>query len=60
MLEPIKHFLKAQRVILASGSPRRKDILERNLVLYYKKNKQLKSFRKKKFYFYPSTKGLKH
>ena len=33
MLEPIKHFLNSQRIILASSSPRRKSILERNLGL---------------------------
>lgn len=33
MLEPIKHILKTKTIILASGSPRRKQIFEHNLVL---------------------------
>ena len=33
MLEPIKHLLKSKTIILASGSPRRKQIFEHNLGL---------------------------
>lgn len=35
MLEPIKHILKAKKIILASGSPRRKEIFEKNIVTYF-------------------------
>lgn len=33
MLEPFKHFLGRKKLVLASGSPRRKEILEKNLGL---------------------------
>ena len=32
MLEPIRQLLKSKKIILASASPRRKEILEKNLV----------------------------
>lgn len=35
MLEPLKHFLNSQKIILASGSSWRKTILEKNLVNYF-------------------------
>ncbi len=34
MLEPIMHVLNTQRIVLASGSPRRKTILE-NIVIFF-------------------------
>ena len=34
MLEPLKHMLESKLIILASGSPRRRQIFEQNLVYY--------------------------
>lgn len=32
MLQPLRHLLSSKSIILASASPRRKEICERNLV----------------------------
>ena len=38
MLEPLKHLLNNKKIILASASPRRKEILEKNLVIKFFNN----------------------
>jgi hypothetical protein len=35
MLEPLKHVLQAERIILASASPRRKEVLKNIVSLFF-------------------------
>lgn len=43
MLEPIKHILNNQRIILASGSPRRQEILKSVVSVHFVKNQSYKT-----------------
>lgn len=57
MLSPLKHQLNALRIVLASGSPRRQELIQ-NIVSCYKNNRIVIVFVKNVFFVYFLNKGL--